>query len=115
MEGPCLPEFLTPISLPDLLAGFSGEDCPKVVLWEEEESTGLKKFLQESFERERVIGMVGPEGGFSESEIQMTREKGFIPVSLGSRVLRAETAALAMVALVQYEWGDLGKAGRRPR
>ena len=52
--------------------------------------------------------MVGPEGGFSEDEIEMTREEGFIPVSLGSRVLRAETAAMTMVALVQYEWGDLG-------
>ena len=98
----------TPISLPELLAGFSGEDCPKLVLWEEEESTGLKKLLQESYKRERIIGMVGPEGGFSEDEIEMTREEGFIPVSLGSRVLRAETAAMAMVAVVQYEWGDLG-------
>ncbi len=107
--------IFTPISLPELLAGFSGEDCSKVVLWEEEESTGLKKLLQESYKRERIIGMVGPEGGFSEDEIKMTKEGGFIPVSMGNRVLRAETAALTMVTLVQYEWGDLGKAGRSPR
>ena len=98
----------TPISLSELLAGFSEEDCPKLVLWEEEESTGLKKLLQGSCKKKRIIGMVGPEGGFSEDEIEMTRGEGFIAVSLGSRVLRAETAAMAMVALVQYEWGDLG-------
>ena len=101
-----------PTSLWELLAGFSREDCPKVVLWEEETSTGFKKLLQDSSNKGRVIGMVGPEGGFSADEIRMARKEGFLPVSLGSRVLRAETAALTLVALVQYEWGDLGRAGR---
>ena len=103
----------SPTSLPELLIGLSGEECLKVVLWEEEESMGLKGLLKEFAKRERVIGMVGPEGGFSMEEIRMTRKEGFIPVSVGSRVLRAETAAMTLVALVQYEWGDLGKAGRQ--
>lgn len=101
-----------PVSFPDLFAGLSG-DCSRVVLWEEEETIGLKGLLKKSLGRERVIGMVGPEGGFSVEEIQMSKENGFVPVSVGNRVLRAETAALTLVALVQYEWGDLGGAEGR--
>ena len=97
-----------PASLPDLLAGLSGEECLKLLLWEEEEAAGLKGVLKGSSGIARVIGMVGPEGGFSVEEIRMSREAGFVPVSVGNRVLRAETAALTLVALVQYEWGDLG-------
>ena len=103
-----------PTSLPELLAGLSGDECSRVVLWEDEETTGLKGFLKKSSKRKRVIGMIGPEGGFSTEEIQVLKEAGFAPVSVGNRILRAETAALTLVALVQYEWGDLGGVGNRP-
>jgi 16S rRNA (uracil1498-N3)-methyltransferase len=53
--------------------------------------------------------MIGPEGGFKNTEIEMAGKAGFIPVSVGRRILRAETAALILVAIVQYEWGDLGR------
>jgi len=52
--------------------------------------------------------MVGPEGGFTPEEVTKAQRAGFIPVSMGERILRAETAALVLVAIVQYEWGDLG-------
>lgn len=42
---------------------------------------------------------VGPEGGFAEEEVSLLRERGFTPVTLGRRILRAETAALALLAL----------------
>ncbi len=51
--------------------------------------------------------MVGPEGGFTHEEIRIARDAGFVPVSLGNRILRSETAAITMVAIIQYEWGDL--------
>ena len=51
--------------------------------------------------------MVGPEGGFTPEEVSTAQHAGFIPVSMGSRILRAETAALVLVAIVKYEWGDL--------
>jgi 16S rRNA (uracil1498-N3)-methyltransferase len=51
--------------------------------------------------------MVGPEGGFTEEEVRLAKEEGFIPVKLGQRILRTETAAIAMVAILQYELGDL--------
>lgn len=52
--------------------------------------------------------LVGPEGGFSEEEAEAARRAGLAPVTLGPRILRAETAALAALAVVQYEKGDLG-------
>jgi 16S rRNA (uracil1498-N3)-methyltransferase len=51
--------------------------------------------------------MVGPEGGFTQEEIGVARDAGFVPASLGNRILRSETAAITMVAVIQYEWGDL--------
>ena len=50
---------------------------------------------------------VGPEGGFSEAEIEQARRAGFVGVSLGPRVLRTESAAVTSLAAVQCLWGDL--------
>ena len=50
--------------------------------------------------------LVGPEGGLSEREIDIALTIGFKPLSLGPRVLRAETAPLAALATMQALWGD---------
>ena len=55
----------------------------------------------------KTLLLIGPEGGFSESEIHQASEKGFIPFSLGPRILRAETASLCAAALVQHRLGDM--------
>ena len=52
---------------------------------------------------------IGPEGGFTKEEARLAQSNGFLHVSLGKRILRAETAAIAATALVQYVWGDLDK------
>ena len=54
-----------------------------------------------------VTLLIGPEGGFQEDEMQLAQQAGFIPVRLGARVLRTETAALAAMAALQTLWGDL--------
>jgi 16S rRNA (uracil1498-N3)-methyltransferase len=51
--------------------------------------------------------LVGPEGGFSEDEITLAKQHGFVPVSLGPRVLRTETAALVVTSILQAYFGDL--------
>ena len=55
-----------------------------------------------------VTLLTGPEGGFSDQEREVARAAGFIPVRLGSRILRTETASLAALAAVQMLWGDFG-------
>lgn len=59
-------------------------------------------------EDRRVCLLAGPEGGFSEAERHLAKDAGFQPVKLGPRVLRTETAAIAILAAVQLLWGDLG-------
>ena len=58
--------------------------------------------------------LIGPEGGFSREELQAAQETGFVVLSFGPRVLRAETAAIAAVASLQLMWGDLGACPDRP-
>lgn len=53
-----------------------------------------------------VVLAVGPEGGFSDNELRALQQYGFIPVRLGPRVLRTETAALAALSALQTCWGD---------
>lgn len=53
-----------------------------------------------------VTLLAGPEGGFSEDETTCARQRGFVAVRLGPRVLRTETAALAALAAMQTLWGD---------
>lgn len=54
-----------------------------------------------------LLLLIGPEGGFGESELQRAQAAGFAPLLLGPRVLRTETAPLAAVAMAQARWGDL--------
>ena len=79
-----------------------------IIAWEDEKDTYIKTILQKSSLIESVYIMIGPEGGFSEEEVLLAKEFGFISVSLGKRILRAETAAITMVGLLQYELGDFG-------
>lgn len=56
----------------------------------------------------KVCLLIGPEGGFSETEYTDAELSGFTAVSLGPRVLRTETAAIAAIAVAESLWGDLG-------
>jgi 16S rRNA (uracil1498-N3)-methyltransferase len=60
-------------------------------------------------EAPKVTLLTGPEGGFSDHERSRAESAGFIPVRLGARILRTETASLAALAAVQMLWGDFGK------
>jgi len=55
-----------------------------------------------------VALLVGPEGGLTDEEVGLAGQHGFRALTLGPRILRAETAAIAGVAILQYQWGDLG-------
>ena len=55
-----------------------------------------------------LLIIIGPEGGFTKEEVFLAKEKGLLVTSLGERILRAETAAISAVALVQFLLGDMG-------
>ena len=69
---------------------------------------GFKDYLQSKPELTKLQIIIGPEGGFSQGEIEQLREKGVQSVTLGPRILRTETAGLAALTMVLYQLGDLG-------
>ena len=84
------------------------EDDLKLIFWEEETRT-LPEVLDPVPDRcESVFAIIGPEGGFSKAEIEKAVTLGYRSVSLGSRILKAETAALSVCTLMQYLFGDMG-------
>ena len=81
------------------------EDGLRILLWEKE-GKNLRGVLREH-RAQKIYVMVGPEGGLTEGEVKGAQEKRFIPVKLGQRILRTETAAITLVGILQYELGDL--------
>ncbi|HMK65731.1 MAG TPA: 16S rRNA (uracil(1498)-N(3))-methyltransferase [Thermodesulfobacteriota bacterium] len=106
-ERNVLPELNEPIPFDQLIAQDLGE--LKIIPYEQEASRTLAELEWTGSLQNPVCAMVGPEGGFRKEEIEQAREKGFITVSLGPRILRSETATLALVCLLQYRWGDMGQ------
>jgi 16S rRNA (uracil1498-N3)-methyltransferase len=101
------PDVALPSSLPELIRRWKDERAFKIILWEDEKSQDMKALLRGTAPLKTIVGMIGPEGGFSADEVDSVIHGGFSSVSLGHRVLRAETAAISLVTILQYEWGDL--------
>jgi 16S rRNA (uracil1498-N3)-methyltransferase len=79
----------------------------KLLFWEREWQQTLKQVHERQPDARAVLLAIGPEGGFSLEEADMAQRHGFTSVQLGPRILRAETAAVAALSLVQFLWGDL--------
>ena len=94
---------------------WPSRDLVKLILWEKEKES-LKERMREIDKKSgKFLFLVGPEGGFSEGEISTAKANGFICVGLGPRILRSETAGVAMLGILQYEFGDWGLHRHRPR
>jgi 16S rRNA (uracil1498-N3)-methyltransferase len=101
-----LPAIWPISSLEQVLERASQDGMRALMLWEQERATRLSEAVSE--QPGPLMLVVGPEGGFSEEEVARARALGARTVSLGRRVLRTETAALAALAVVQFLRGDLG-------
>ncbi|HEY8463086.1 MAG TPA: 16S rRNA (uracil(1498)-N(3))-methyltransferase [Bacillota bacterium] len=79
-----------------------------LIPWEAETGQSLKTVLK-SFEilPEEITVIIGPEGGFAQNEVEQVRQLGAIPVSLGPRILRTETAGLVAATALLYHFGEL--------
>ena len=74
-----------------------------ILLWEGEKRQGLKEILRNHGEAKSVGLFVGPEGGFTDEEVELALQNGCLPATLGDNILRTETAAIVGVASVMYE------------
>ncbi len=80
----------------------------KLLFWEEEKTCRLATVDWPVADCSAAVAvMMGPEGGFAEGEIEQARQHGWTIVSLGSGILRAETATIAAVAIVQHRLGAI--------
>lgn len=81
----------------------------RLIPWESERSQGLRSYLRALEERPATVSLIiGPEGGFAQEEVELARRAGCVPVSLGPRILRSETAGIVAAALVMHELGEMG-------
>ncbi|MBI3598246.1 MAG: RNA methyltransferase, partial [Nitrospirae bacterium] len=84
----------------------------KFIFWEKAPPVPISPQIQASLLQfpNNVSLLIGPEGGWEKEEVDRAIEKGYIAVSLGERPIRAETAALAALAILQYEIGNVRKS-----
>lgn len=100
-----IPELSLYIDFSAALEEASAADL-RLFLYEGESGSGLHGVL-EGQRPERIALMVGPEGGFTADELEHACRAGFEPIAFGPRILRTETVAMTVLAVLQYELGDL--------
>jgi 16S rRNA (uracil1498-N3)-methyltransferase len=91
-----LPHLNNVMSLADFLKANKDTNVKKFIAYCEEHTLLLKDSFQAG---ESILVLIGPEGDFTEEEVDMARENGFIPVSLGESRLRTETAGMMVSAV----------------
>jgi 16S rRNA (uracil1498-N3)-methyltransferase len=100
------PELSEPLSLEDLLAL---EISSHLIVLDEEGGQSLREFLGARRDLRSCVVLVGPEGGWGNHDRHLFMTHGAVSVSLGPRILRAETASVVAMSILQYEIGDLGR------
>jgi 16S rRNA (uracil1498-N3)-methyltransferase len=105
-RSPRLTQIEPVLSFSDMLLRAT-PDARKLIFWEEEDQHNIKDILNDKQFDEAVnfFVVVGPEGGLSRDEVDEARGAGFISASLGKRILKVETAAAAILSIIQYEKG----------
>jgi 16S rRNA (uracil1498-N3)-methyltransferase len=91
----------------DALLDSTRPETLKLIFWEKEQHQSLYDAHDKHADADSVLLVIGSEGGFSAQEAQAASAHGFETIGLGRRTLRAETAAIVALGLVQFLWGDL--------
>lgn len=109
------PEVADPVSFDAMLTAGADADV-RLFFWENaagaaRTSGGADGSEPEADRPESVFAVLGPEGGFGETEAEAARAAGFVLAGLGPRILRAETATVAACAVLQARYGDMGGSG----
>jgi len=100
-----IPEVALPVSFDDAVE-LSMDAGLALIPYEKCLDTKLKETLRGDGEKNIAV-FIGPEGGFSDDEIKKAVSSGIKPVTLGNRILRTETAVLAVLVILMYEKGDI--------
>jgi len=101
---PDIPKVQAIRQLSDFLRTLNSEPGTLLLLPWEEGTEPIKNVLRKNPAAQNIIVLIGPEGGFSKAEAESARTRGFHPVSLGPNILRTETAAIAVLGMIGYEF-----------
>jgi len=101
-----VPEILPLCEFRRMVAG-AGDRELRLLFWEKETAQSLRQVYQSNADAPAILVVIGPEGGMSSVEAELALARGFHSVHMGRRILRAETAAVTALSLVQFLWGDL--------
>ncbi|NLB88595.1 MAG: 16S rRNA (uracil(1498)-N(3))-methyltransferase [Syntrophomonadaceae bacterium] len=102
-----IPEVLPVTTYDEIIEKI--KDKNSIMLYEKEDKLSLREVLKKDLsDAEEIFLLVGPEGGFSNKEVDKARASGTFVVTLGEKILRTETAAIVGSAIVLYELGHLG-------
>jgi 16S rRNA (uracil1498-N3)-methyltransferase len=106
---------LEPVTSFTTAVAATHKEALKLLLWEGERLKGIRSALDRNWTPDvtsgrpaRIVLAVGPEGGFSDEEVEHAQAHGFVAVGLGPRILRTETAALVALSILGFALGDLG-------
>lgn len=103
-----IPEIENIRELADWLKEISplNEDTLFLFCWESEQDTTVREVLSDykNSGGEKIIVLIGPEGGFSEREVREIKAAGGVSVTLGNRILKTDTAAISVLAMINYEF-----------
>ena len=102
-----VPTIAPPQSLAALLTSRAS-DTITLMLAERREGKSLQAVELPQDVTGSVLVLIGPEGGWSQEEVQIAEQAKVLPVTLGRHILRAETAAIAAISILQSRFGELG-------
>ena len=98
-----IPRILAPMSMREAVEYAKEQTEVRVIPYELQEDDGsVKQYLESLKEGQSVSIFIGPEGGFAPGEVELAKEAGIRPISLGRRILRTETAGLAILSWLIY-------------
>ena len=98
-----IPRVLAPMSMKEAVEYAKEQTEVRVIPYELQEDDGsVKQYLERLKEGQSVSIFIGPEGGFAPGEVELAKEAGIRPISLGRRILRTETAGLAILSWLIY-------------
>jgi 16S rRNA (uracil1498-N3)-methyltransferase len=109
-----LVEISKPLTLTDFLnasreQASRSESQSAVIYFNERGGLLIEEALDKLVDKGAVMALIGPEGGWSDEEIELLNERGCLALTLGRRVLRTETAAIVAATLLQHLLGDLSR------
>ena len=98
-----IPQIAPVMEFREALSAVSGFDLACIPYECESGMEAVRKFVGQADAGQRIAVFIGPEGGFEEAEVEAAVQAGVVPVSLGKRILRTETAGLCMLSVLAFK------------